>query len=295
MKKYRIAVILLLVLLAAAGFLYWRNHIQSDHTQEDQTVEKISMFSWEEEYTHPKNQKLVAGLLDRLDCQAIYQVIPDEIPDEELRVFTDSCKAAGSEVYGLFGDRFWGLEEDGASMLAQVEKVSKWNRRLGNKALKGLVMDVEPYLTDEWEMDTEAAMDLFVSNCVRTYEKAVDEGLVLIVCIPYYYDDQGRVEQLERFISQGCDAIAVMNYEKEDEAGQIRNEEYLTRKYGKRLIHITELQKPGYHGLEEHNTYYYDGLGAVRDSWRRLEEAFPKSDLGFSYHYLNVVRELADR
>ena len=295
MKKYRVPAALLLLLMAAVLFLYGRSKTASESTQEERTVEAISMFSWDEEYMLPENRTLAAELLARLDCQAIYQVIPDEIEEEDLKAFTEECRAAGSEVYGLAGDRLWGLEADGASMLAQVDKIGNWNRRLGEKAIKGLVLDVEPYLTDEWKADEPAAMELFVTNCVRAYEKAVKEGLVMIVCIPYHYDDRGMVEQLERLIAEGCDAVAVMNYDKDDEAGQIRNEEYLTRKHGRKLFHITELQKPGYHGLEEQNTYYYDGLEAVLESWERLRAAFPKSELGFSYHYLNVVRELADR
>ena len=96
-------------------------------------------------------------------------------------------------------------------------------------------------------------------------------------------------------VQKGCDGIAVMNYDKRDEAGQIAGEMELAEKYKKGIIHITEMQKPGYHSLTEQNTYYYDGFDAVLESWERLRQEYPYEYLGFSWHYLKPCLHLMEK
>ena len=138
-------------------------------------------------------------------------------------------------------------------------------------------------------------MEQYEKNCEAAYQKAKEYHLAVILCIPNDYDSSGLTEGLEQLIRTGCDGIAVMNYQKQDEAGQIATEVELAVKYEKAVINITELQKPGYHKLTEENTYYYDGLDAVEESWERLRERWDYPGLGFSWHYLKVAIKLAER
>ena len=171
----------------------------------------------------------------------------------------------------------------------------EWNAKAGEEGgFTGIVLDVEPYLLEEWEADQERCMKQYVTNCVRTYERAKEENLAVIVCIPNFYDRIGLSGFLEELIQNGCDGIAVMNYNKKDEAGQIEEELKLAQEYNKGIVNITEMQMQGYHGLTDENTYHDDGIEAVFDSWEKLKEQYPYRNLGFSWHYLKPCLELME-
>ena len=91
---------------------------------------------------------------------------------------------------------------------------------------------------------------------------------------------------------EDADAVAVMNYDKSDEIGQIDREMELSMRAGKRLIHIYELQRPGLHDLTERNTYYSDGLTAVWASRDTLSAHFDYEWLSFALHDYTALREL---
>ena len=66
------------------------------------------------------------------------------------------------------------------------------------------------------------------------------------------------------------------------------------REYGKEILCIYELQKPGKHELEEINTYANEGLKALWKSRERLEKQFGYDKLGFAYHYYKPLKEMLE-
>lgn len=259
-------------------------------------VSETGIFSWEEEYILPEKEADVAKAMERLGCKAVYQQIPSDAQEAEVLDYLKRRGEKEQHVFYLAGASEWGLQENAASMLEAVEKTAEWNRKAGEgNGFAGIVWDVEPYLLDEWEENREECMQRYVENCIRSYEEAKKEQLAVIVCIPNFYDRPGLAEQLELLVEKGCDGIAVMNYNKADEAGQIAVEARLAEKYRKGIIHITEMQKPGYHSLTEQNTYYYDGFDAVWESWERLRQEYPYEYLGFSWHYLKPCLHLMEK
>ena len=162
----------------------------------------------------------------------------------------------------------------------------------GKSGLAGLMLDVEPYLTSVYKKNRQNAMDRFSEAMRNTYAYAREMGVPLIICIPHFYDIIGFDEELKELIEEGSDAVAVMNYDKSDEIGQIDMEMELSMRAGKRLIHIYELQRPGLHDLTERNTYYPDGLPAVWASRDTLSAHFGYEGLSFALHDYTALREL---
>lgn len=262
-------------------------------------VEEISatgIFSWEEKFLMPESEMVFDYVCKALDCRAVYQEIPAESEMEVVADFLERRKQAGQLVYRLAGARDWGVEEDAGSMMDIIEETARWNKSAeAQGAFTGIVWDVEPYLLESWDEEPETVMSQYVENTVTAYKEAHSKGLSVITCIPYFYDNKGLEEELETLIAKGSDAIAVMNYNKANEAKQIDTEVRLAEKYGKGVIHITELQQPGYHGLTEENTYYYDGTNAVKESWEELRDTFGYQNLGFAWHYLAPAGEILER
>lgn len=294
MKKSGILIIAGIgILLAAVS--YYNYSFNSLHQQQNKAkaASRMSLFSWEGEYLEPEREKDVIYIMNTLGCDVIYQEIPSDVQEDILLDYLSRRAQAGQEVYYLTGDARWGLAGGDKNLLSAVEKVKDWNDRAG-KGFAGIVYDVEPYLLEEWDDDREAVMEQYVDNMTRAYEAAKAQNLSVIVCIPNFYDRIHLEQQLESLVQNACDAIAVMNYDKSDEAGQIFVEVLLAEKYEKGILNIIELQKPGFHELTEENTYYYDGIEAARESFVRLKERFSYDKLGFSWHYLKPALEIAE-
>lgn len=266
---------------------------QKPETDYREMLSRTSIFSWEQEYMETEYEPQLELAMTSLGIETVYQEVSDGTDPKIVLSYLERRADKGQKVFYLAGASEWGLEEDAASMLAEVEKVKKWNRdAVKGRGFAGIVWDVEPYLLREWRKAPQEAMEQFVKNCEAAYQAAHKNRLAVILCIPNFYDLPEYNQALERLMKNGCDGIAVMNYLKADEAGQIAGEVELAQKYGKAVINITELQKPGYHELTEENTYYYDGLLAVEESWERLREAFDYDGLGFSWHYLKPILKL---
>lgn len=266
--------------------------------QEKEGIAKVrlsdtSIFSWDDTYMLPENEELVSETMRLLECKTIYQEIPSDTEEDIVIDFLERRNEQNQNVFYLTGAAEWGIEEDAESMISRVDTFLEWNKKAGrNKGFSGIVFDVEPYLTDEWHDDKRDVMERYVDNCIKTYDYAKENNVAIILCIPNFYDSAKQTDELERLVQLGCDAIAVMNYDKTDEWGQISTETGFAQKYEKTIINITELQRPGKHSLEEINTYYNDGLDAVKDSWAKIEEACEYENLGFSYHYLKTAIKL---
>lgn len=278
-----------------AGVSYYSFNCLYRQQNEAKSASRMSLFSWEGEYLEPDREDDVRYIMDKLGCNVIYQEIPPDVQEDTLLDYLSRRAQAGQAVYYLTGDARWGLAGGDTNLLSVVEEVKEWNDRAGKgKGFAGIVYDVEPYLLEEWDDDREAVMEQYVDNMIRAYEAAKAQNLSVIVCIPNFYDRIHLEQQLESLVQNACDAIAVMNYDKSDEAGQIFVEVLLAEKYEKGILNIIELQKPGFHELTEENTYYYDGLEAAGESFIRLKERFTYDKLGFSWHYLKPALEIAE-
>ena len=287
-KKWLIPGILCTAAIVLASLLWGKN---GGHGEVSDVWEN-SIFSWNSDYMLPEYEARIRGVMDRLSCKAFYQEIPEDADRAVVLDFLKRRRDSGQHVYYLTGQAQWGLS-DGTPMLDEIKKVQDWNAKAGaDGGFSGIVWDVEPYVLEEWDEDPEKCMEQLVENCILVYEQMQRAGLNMIVCIPHFYDHKGFGEALEQLIKSGCDAVAVMNYNKNDEAGQIAFEVAAARRYNKGILHITEMQAPGYHDLTENNTYYSDGIDAASKSHQRLAQEFNYERLGFSWHYLRPLLEL---
>ena len=167
-------------------------------------------------------------------------------------------KEKGQRVYYLAGASDWGVEENGASMLEAVRITAEWNKKSGTEGgFAGIVFDVEPYLLEEWDDNQESCMEQYAANCIQAYQSAREEKLAVIICIPNFYDRIGLSALLEKIIEEGCDGIAVMNYNKKNEAGQIEEELRLAEKYGKNK-YVWDNSVDDYILLKSNEEYFND-------------------------------------
>ncbi|MBC8569567.1 hypothetical protein [Zongyangia hominis] len=293
-KKWMWAVlaVLVIVIVGVGLFFYLRQ-------EETPPQSHYSLFSWDDEAVKADEREDFLSILSQMEIDTVYQALSsDQMESKDTETFLSDLSQKGIAVYYLAGDSAWGREKDGASVRAVIEQVAHYNKAAGkDRRFAGLMLDVEPYLLEEWkgasDEDKEVLFTQYVDGMVEAYQAARKEKIPMLLCIPWFYEKYSE-PQLGRLIAEGCDGVAIMNYRRSDEYGQIETEVELARKYEKQVVNIAELQKPGSHDLEDVNTYYNEGLDALRASWDVLERRFDYDRLSFSYHYYAPLKELLE-
>lgn len=254
-----------------------------------------SVFSWDSDYMLSKNFDRLDKVMKELDCSVIYQSVPRSTSKSTVKKFLEHNSKVGNSVWYLTGDSSWATEDNAKHMKDEIKRVASLNKSVSKKSkFRGIVFDVEPYVTSEWKQDKKACMIKYVKNCSSAYKLAKKNNLKVILCIPFHYDNSGLNKYLEKLIKTGCDGVAVMNYNKNDEVGQIKNELTYAKKYNKFLLNIVEMQRPGTHDLTDNNTYYNDGISGAKELWRKIRNSYKYSKIGFSWHYLSVLDSIID-
>jgi hypothetical protein len=257
--------------------------------QQAEGTPRLGIFSWQKR--NASNEALRDDMLDnlvRLGISEVYQYMDEEDASSLIK----RAGELGIDVYLLDGQPEWGLDREAGQMRRAVRRAARLMEEAGGPGLAGLVLDVEPYLTSSYDRNPERAMDRFSEAMRNTYAYAREKGVPLIICIPYFYDTKGFEKELKGLIQEGSDAVAVMNYQKKDEAGQIEAEMEDTMRAGKQLIHIFELQRPGLFDLTERNTYFLDGLPAVWASRDQLYRHYGYEGLSFALHDYEALSEM---
>lgn len=253
------------------------------------------LFSWDIDVLTDRDRDQLFSVMDRERLQELYQHIPGETEFDTVRAFLEEAKAHEIEVYYLTGDPSWGLDENGTRLREEIRKVESMNRQLEKStAFRGIMADVEPYLTEGWEEKPVEIMKQYVASMKAAWKEADQAGLKLIACIPYSYDTEGFTEELEQLIHEGCHGIAIMNYYKGKEWAHLKTEFELAEKYGKSIMNIYELQQPGIYGLEEKNTYYKEGMPGIRKSYKELIKEAGTGRIGLGIHNYKALLEVAE-
>ena len=246
------------------------------------------LFSWHDSVLEEPCRTALFDRMEQLGLTELYQHVSQTADPQTVQAFWTAAGERGIRTYLLAGSPEWALDETAGALLEAIGRAASLS------GCAGLVADVEPHLTPEWTRDQDFVAQRYLAAMEIAKQAAGRAGLELVVCVPYYYDDKGGGTLLDRLISSGCDTLAVMNYYRKNEAGHIQTEARLCQSYGRRLIHIYELQAPGVQGLETINTYHDAGLGALYTSWSGLQTQFPDLRLNYALHDYDALRELMD-
>lgn len=248
------------------------------------------LFSWKAPALEEQAPELFAAAAAQ-GIDAVYQAVPSDSAPETLAAFTGGAAQAGLSVYLLDGDPSWGLDRTGREMRAVVARAADYNAAHPDAPLAGVALDVEPYLTEAWDEEPERVLDSFVRGLTAAYRDAGEENLHLAVCVPFFYDSKGYTQEINR-ITEQCDTLVVMNYQRGHEAENIRTELLLARLAGRQLVTAYELQPAGTHGLTARNTYREAGLDALHENFAAVQAQLGPGSLGFALHDWASLREV---
>lgn len=269
------------------------------------------LFSWKAA-TVNKSDGQIFSTMEQVGLHTLYQNFSSKTSRQaHMAAFLEAAMEKGVTVYQLTGDPSWAMDAEGVRLCEAVEEAASYNRRVERKflalreedgkawdtvpRLAGIVFDVEPYTLDAWDEDPGAVMDSFVSGMKHAYALAKENGLEVILCIPWFYDTQGLTKGLRRLVRDCCDSVLVMNYYRGAEIGHIAAEAELAAAHGKGLITAYELQEADGKQIQEANTYYSEGLAAVRENFAALQAAYQGQTVSMALHDYRALEEvLAD-
>lgn len=289
-RKYRLSGIILIAVLVVAAtviFLIWR----TGRMQPEPAQQPRGMFEWNEETVYAPHDTM--DLVRALSITRWYQEFPDDAVAMEK--FAEYLHGNSVDVYALLGSVEWGFEADGASLTEALQTLVRYNESVSEQQrLDGVMVDVEPYTSSRFKREPEKYMSYYVDGMIQAYNAVQGSGLRIVLCIPRHYDDKGLTDELERLIANGCDEVAVMNYECGKEVEKIETEAMFAQQYGKELHCILEFQEVGKHGLTEEKTYRNKGLEAAHTAFATVSEAYAPQVVVWDYHWANPLRKMQE-
>jgi len=254
--------------------------------------EKKALFSWSSEVISQEKEELFT-VMREAKLNTLFQSI-STTEDINYEEFLNYAKKQKITVYALTGSPEWALDEDGDSMIKRVEYIAKINEHLPDDTkIKGIVMDVEPYLMEGFKENKEEIMKKFISAIAKTYKITKKYNMELVVCIPYFYDHWNLESEIEEIVINS-DIIAIMNYYREKEIEHMEYEAALSRKHSKEIMTIYELQEPGLYGLTERNSYYGMSIEKVYESFEEIQSYFSKQKVSIAFHEYEYLKELLE-
>ncbi len=161
--------------------------------QKTEALPSFGLFSWDEAVIAEEEKDALASCVKRCGVKMIYQEFsPDSLASGEASGFVTRMKRQSVEVYALMGNAEWAYEPKADTLLESIKQVAAYNRRMKHGArIAGVVVDVEPYLLEEWDAGSDSRRELMECylSCIKSaYSYTSQNELKLWVCIPNFYD-----------------------------------------------------------------------------------------------------------
>ncbi len=284
-KKILAAVLLALATVACIAAAVW---FSEDKKPVPEVQSTRALFSWS---SSEVEDETLFEIMKKANLNTIFQSFSSDYENNNSS-FLERAASEKITVYALTGSPEWALDKNGSSMIERVNRIAALNEKVPESdRVQGVIMDVEPYLLDEFKGNEEEIMESFILGLEAAYEKAKVRNLRFGVCIPYFYDHWDLQDELDKIVKVS-DFMLVMNYYRDKEIDHMSFEAELARKYEKEIMTIYELQEPGKYGLTEKNTYYGLGLAKVEQNFLALQAHFGDQTVSMAYHEYSALKEV---
>ena len=293
--------------------------IQKENTPRAATDPKAprSMWVWKTDPVNkPDVRKELLSFCGKTDVRTIFIYLgEDPIPQtpadyqNKLREFLGDCHRKKIEVHALQGNPLWALKAFHPKVLAWVGGYLQFNKgRPAQERMDGVHMDIEPYLTQEWETgDREKLKAEFLellSQCRQLIDKekttvpgtgtAPGPGFKMGLAIPLFYN---REPEMEEKLLKTLDYAALMDYYDAavDIIEQGRPHLQMAGQAGIQMIIGVETQDlVQMNQGKRRNTFIEEGWEEMERELAKVAQAFKgePSFAGIAIHYYDSYRLL---
>lgn len=206
-NKLKISFLLLLVILLIVGLSKWLFNREST---------SYSTWLWDAHILETDMDRTLSSI-NEMNIQSVYLQYSSKVSHEAYKQFISSLQKTGVNVYALDGAPNWGItnHESKQQFLDWLQDYQA--HALDHEQFKGIHLDVEPYLLDNWEKDQEEIVSLYQTLLLQLKDFASNINISLGVDIPFWfdqvtYDNQYGQGYLSQWIIQNTDETTLMAY-----------------------------------------------------------------------------------
>ncbi len=255
----------------------------------------VSLYCWD---IDDFNLSKLKDEVEYLNVNTLYVQRPSNATqNDRLKQIMEFAKQYKLDVFLLDGARDWLTEGDMNNAISVVDQAYEINKTLDYK-LKGVSLDVEFYLTDDYQAgDTDRQIELFkkfTENTKKCCDYANNLGLGYSMALPVWLNKLSQ-EELENLMNYNYDHIAFMNYYKETIMENIDEEVEIAKKHNIKIVSIAEVQDPRKGTVGEEDTFYDEGLQTCINTLNDIRQKYNYENLGISYHYYKPLLDLLER
>ena len=270
--------------------------MQKENSPKAKPDPRFTRFSWVWKYDPVNSREIRRDLLTFAESTALKTLFvylgedpitrtPQEYQDR-LAEFLREAHARGIQIEALQGNPLWALKANHSLALNWVKGYLDFNKKrpLAEK-IDGVSLDIEPYLTSEWETgDREKLKSDFIellSQLRRMVDDSVHPELVegsfqLGVAIPVFYK---REPEFEEALLKQVDYAALMDYY-DAAVDIIENARFhinLANRLGKKIVIGVETQDLVQMGQgKRRNTFFEEGWGEMEQEMKKVADDFCK-------------------
>lgn len=276
------------------------NTIYQKEYKENKSVsdEIISLYIWN---VDDVNLAKLKDEVEYLKINTLYISLPEgKEQKERFKLIDKFAELYQLDVFILGGSRNTrdALTNSKSKFVTEfIDEANKLNKELDYK-IKGVSLDIEFYLTDEYQNGTtERQKELFktyTTNNKKACDYANKLGLEYSMALPVWLNKLD-IEVLEELMNYNYDHIAFMNYYKETVMENIDEEVEIAKKHNIKIVSISELQDPSKGSVGEEDTFFNDGLSKCMETLKALKEKYAYDKLGISYHYYVPLLDVLKR
>ncbi len=270
--------------------------LQENYKQPEVTNSNIvSLYCWNIEDI---NLSKLKKEIEYLKINTLYVQKPsNEKQEDRLQQIMEFAKQNKLDVFLLDSAFDWLTTGDMSNVTKLIDKAYELNKKLDYK-LKGVSLDVEFYLTDEYKQaEKERQLELFqifTKNTKKSCDYANSLGLEYSMSLPVWLNKLSE-EELENLMNYKYHHIAFMNYYKETIMDNLDEEVKLAKKHKIKIVSVAEVQDPKYGTVGEEDTFYNDGLKKCMDILDEIKQKYNYENLGVSYHHYGPLLSLLEK
>ncbi|WP_126426988.1 hypothetical protein [Brevibacillus marinus] len=237
------------------------------HPDPDNKVKAI--WIWQAELISTEKQEILS-FSEQHGINRIFLRIDLEQPNEYYRQFIRDATASGIEVHAVGGHPAWARTAYQPRMLKLLEWVKQYNRAAAEaERIKGIQLDIEPYLLPQWEEDRETLLREWQTNVTSFVQAAKqDSDLEVSAALAIWLDDIPVPDQpdmpLSAWMIGQFDSTVLMAYRDTLNGPNgllavVENEIRQADELGKRIIVAVNLKKIA----EEHASFAEEGVAEM--------------------------------
>ncbi|RNB90449.1 hypothetical protein EDM56_08035 [Brevibacillus fluminis] len=168
-----------------------------------------------------KEQQQILTFCKQNEINLIYLRIDQGKPDDDYRAFIRQATANGIEVHAVGGHPTWALASGKSRMLQLAKWVKRYNEQAdSDERIKGIQLDVEPYMLKQWETDQEDVLVQWQAN-VKAFmkEAGAESDLQIGTALAFWLDEIPAPNQpdmsMGKWMISQFDTVTIMAYRNE--------------------------------------------------------------------------------